>query len=307
MRTVLTACLLALTFVGPAHAADSIRTIKTLADLRKTPEVVVVPGVFMRVGMVDQVADMGPSRVLFGLMRVDGPGHRFESFSHECRLGPLDVEVTSNDVRQKLSKMSVQRSNDPGLPVGESLFCQLIPLAADRAQTIRIYADDPAKPLLSVDIPPQPKSPCYWSEFLSRRSTRKGEYAVTATPPLAGPKYSAQTPIYVGQTGSTRPTDAITDSPLPSLPGLCDAAAPWQAAINQKPLKISIDGDDMVIDPLGAELILPPTKHLLARWWVNDSPVEMTREVNRLPSKARSRWGCRRRIRSECGSHCPST
>lgn len=260
----------------PAPAArprsNELPQVRSLQELGALPEVDAGAGWRVRLAWARGGAEAGPWVLAYCQARYVGEGKPALSYSGPwlgTAVGPVFARLTRMDVAtlRAQEKFSFQRS---GLPK-EAVYCCLVPLAVHgrfRLDVLTARGQVLAGQGFAVDQP----RPCLWQEF-GWRDRQDSAYSGPAWPLAASPNYDGLQPVWSLEGAQVRAAGGPPTLPgqLPSefSPSLSTTRRAGEAI---EGLSLALVDGQFVIKS-AATMITWPDLHLLARWWVNGTPM----------------------------------
>jgi len=281
-------------------AAADVQDVRTLDDLRNAPKVVFNEDWDAHFGLADSGADGGPWGLVYCLITARAEavpaalpagksmgGNRLGPFRYRC--DPFEDRIMA----------AAEDSKVPAKPAEakEWLFCNMVPLTYH----LRIWTGD-ENVVASRQIEVKEPRACYWQTFAridryedEQKETRFREVP-TVKPWAAAPAFDGRVNLLPAGDLKLPHSDAGKEKEN-QLPGGLPLLGGWDTLLAAKPavgavsplgLKLSLAGDRLLIQSTGCQMLDWPDQCVLARWWVNGSPLVPKRNP-RLISHAESR------------------
>lgn len=276
------ALLLASTTIsrGAEQQPAAIEKIGTLEKLRALEPVDAGDGWTVRVGLGQGGKEAGPWKLLYCLATHNG-GESLVRITHDgaCHgkpLGPVfwDIEDGKARVRER-SRCAFATT----LPA-EAIYCAAVPVAWEGRYEIVVLSTKGAR-LLQGSFAVEEVRPPVWHDFAELRR-REGEqyFGLRRATRAAVPCFNGLAPVWRGD-AEVKVLAHRDGTPLPGrvpLEGAWQTLATGEATTLRQgdslppALRLSLQDTVLVLDS-PVPLLTWPDERLLARWWVNGSPV----------------------------------
>jgi hypothetical protein len=243
-----------------AQEPPAIPLVKTLADLRKSPPVVLAGGQEVRIGMTEGAEGFG-GRLLYCLLAESRPDASDPGGDPEAWVGPLTVRIVEE---RKGNEVTGALPEAPPPRGGESFCCTVVPTPAVGTYHVELVEgkgkDRPAERIvMRSTIEVKEATPCYWHRFVVAAEGEGNQLAMATQPTAARPRFA-------GAAEFGWPAEAKGGMALDGVD-------------REQPLEVSVDlsvAEPQVHVKASDQFLDSAKDHLLARWWVNGKPIAAT-------------------------------